>query len=136
VSTPSVSETLKECRVQSGIKWATHILSDGRKIAHCFCEVVPSPLEGFCSLLIGVDVNVDVPEEEMACNPYNMTSMVSMIGMEVNKEQLLHSLSNNLRRSVFRLLDGDVASSFPNKINASLLYKGSTVEVEIAPSSV
>lgn len=136
VATFSVTETLNEFEARSEIKWANDILSDGKKIAHCVCEVVPSPLEEFCGLLIGVDINIDIPQEEIARNCRNMTSMSAVTREAVDKERLLEHLSDNLRCSVFRLLNGDFDSSFSEKINGLLFHKGSDVEVELAPSSV
>ena len=136
VATFSVTETLNEFGAQSGIKWTNDILSDGKKIAHCFCEVVPSPLEEFCGLLIGVDINIDIPQEELARNCRTMTSMNAVTREEVDKERLLERLSHNLRQSTFRLLNQDFASSFSTEINRLLLYKDSEIEVELAPSSV
>ncbi len=135
VSTFSVAETLNEFGARSGIKWANDILSNGKKIAHCYCEVVPSPLEEFCGLLIGVDINVDIPQEEIARNCRTMTSMSAVTREGVDKERLLERLSDNLRRSFFKLLNGDFGSSFSSEINGLLLYTGSKVEVELAPSS-
>jgi BirA family biotin operon repressor/biotin-[acetyl-CoA-carboxylase] ligase len=106
-----------------------------KKISSCFCEILPSPKEEFCYLLIGVNLNINMTPEQTALVP-SSTSMLVEAGKEFDKELVLKTVSCCLKNSINDFLEKGVRPKFFNDVDRYLAFKGQRIEVELGPNSV
>ena len=135
ISALSVAKTLQDFHLEPGIKWINDIFLRGKKISGCLCEIIPSPLDDYYYLLIGIGINVNMDEEQLALVPIPATSMYAEILKIVDKESVLSSLSNYLKGSLDTLL-GVGFPYFYEDINRLLEFKGKLVEIKLGPDSI
>lgn len=135
LSTLSVAQALGEYGIEAKIKLANDIMVRNKKISSCFCELIPSPLEDFCYLLIGVNININMTSDQIFPIPFS-TSMLIETGKEFDKEMVLKTVSCCLKNSISYFLKKGTHPEFFNEINQYLAFKGERVEVELGPNSI
>ena len=135
ISAFAVVKTLQDFHFEPRIKWINDIFLNGKKISGCLCEIVPSHLEDYYYLLIGIGVNVNMNQAELALIPTSATSMYAETLTVVDSEQVLRSLSGHLRCSVNTLLQVSF-SQFQEEINRLLLFKGQMVEIDLGANRI
>ncbi len=134
VSALSVAKTLQDFHLEPGVKWVNDVFVRGKKISGCLCEIIPSPLEDYYYLLIGIGINVNMTPEELAYVSTPATSMYAETLKTVDKEAVLSTLSGYVKESLNTLLE-EGFSYFHEGINELLVFKGKLVEVELKPNS-
>lgn len=135
ISALSVAKTLQNFYLEPGIKWVNDILLSDKKISGSLCEIIPSPLENYYYLLIGIGINVNMTPEELALISTPATSMYVETLKITDKEAVLRNLSGHLKDSLETLLE-EGFSSFYKDINQLLVFKGKLVEIELGPNSI
>ncbi len=94
ISTLSIAEIFRDLRIDAGIMWPNDIFSRGSKVGSCFCEVTPSPLEDYFSLLVTINLNVNMTREELKLYHLPTTSMLEEAGQKFDKERVLNDISD------------------------------------------
>jgi BirA family biotin operon repressor/biotin-[acetyl-CoA-carboxylase] ligase len=88
----AVDATVRECGVQSGLKWPNDVLVDGRKLAGILLERVETP-QGPAAV-VGVGLNVTMRRDEL---PVETATSLSIEGAtETDRTIVLRSLLRNL----------------------------------------
>lgn len=134
VSALSVAKTLQDFHLEPGVKWVNDVFVRGKKISGCLCEIIPSPLEDYYYLLIGIGINVNMTPEELAYVSTPATSMYAETLKTVDKEAVLTTLSGYVKEALNTLLE-EGFSYFHKDVNRLLVFKEKLVEVELKPSS-
>lgn len=135
VSALAVSKTLLEFNLNSGIKWINDVLVDNKKISGSLCEIMSSKFEDYYILLMGIGVNVNMTHEDSFKIPTSATSIRIETGNEVDKELVLMSLFNQIKKAVGGILERGSSTSYW-EIDQILLYKGKVIDLEIKPNVI
>ncbi len=134
VSALSVAETLQDFHLEPGVKWVNDVFVRGKKISGCLCEIIPSPLEDYYYLLIGIGINVNMTPEELTWVSTPATSMYAETLKTVDKEAVLTTLSGYVKEALNTLLE-EGFSYFHEDVNRLLVFKEKLVEVELKSNS-
>jgi BirA family transcriptional regulator, biotin operon repressor / biotin---[acetyl-CoA-carboxylase] ligase len=129
-----VAKTLQDFHLESQIKWVNDVFVKGKKISGCLCEIIPSPLEDYYYLLIGIGINVNMTPEELTWVSTPATSMYAETLKKVDKEAILSALSGYVQGALNTLLE-ESFSCFYKDINRLLVFKEKLIEVELKPNS-
>ncbi len=79
----------------AGLKWPNDILYDGRKLAGILLEMT-GDASGLCQVVIGVGINVSMPDEEAGQIDQPWTDVSRSLGRPVDRNQLLAAVLNQL----------------------------------------
>lgn len=135
ISALAVAKTLQEFHLEPGIKWINDVLLGGRKISGCLCEILPSQLDDYYYLLIGIGINVNMTLEELSKLSNPATSMYVEKQEKTDRELVLNSLSGYVMDSLDVLL-GNGFDYFRDEINRLLVFKGKVIELEVKPNLI
>lgn len=129
VTAVSVAQVLETYGLNIKIKWMNDVLSFHtevpKKICGILCEA-ESHSDDNLSLLIGVGINVNRPQEAFVSVDQPATSMFAETGETFDKEQIFQEFSRTLFSNIDRLKRSGF-SSFHEYIERHLAFKGQEV---------
>lgn len=131
----SVVKTLQGFGLQPGIKWVNDVFVNDKKISGCLCELIPSSLDGYDYLLVGIGININMSPEELTLISKPATSILAETLQKADKEAVLISLSDHLQDVLTTLLQ-EGFSAFHEEIDHLLVFKGRLVDIELEPASI
>lgn len=127
LSSLAVLRTLKDFGLQSKIKWENDVMVDGKKIAGCLCELMPSHLPDHYFLLIGIGLNVNMSPQDILDIPCPATSMFVETETMTDKKSVLARLSSHLQEIITAHLK-EGSDSFLEEISQYLFYKDEMIK--------
>lgn len=125
----AVDATVRECGVESGLKWPNDVLVDGRKLAGILLERVESPLGP--AAIIGVGLNVTLRREEL---PVETATSLELEGAtETNRSIVLRTYLRNLEAlyRAWTASEGDPAAGIRDSYVRRCTTIGTRVRVEL-----
>ncbi|MCV6603663.1 MAG: biotin--[acetyl-CoA-carboxylase] ligase, partial [Porticoccaceae bacterium] len=92
----AVKRALAACGVSdSELKWPNDVLCNGDKVAGILLEMIGDPA-GFCQVVVGIGVNVDMPDSKGAAIDQRWTDMGRVIGGHVSRNRVAACLLDEL----------------------------------------
>ncbi|MDX6277231.1 MAG: BirA family transcriptional regulator [Nocardioidaceae bacterium] len=125
----AVDATVRECGVESGLKWPNDVLVDGRKLAGILLERVESPAGP--AAIIGVGLNVTLRREEL---PVETATSLELEGAaETNRSIILRTYLRNLEAlyRAWTASDGDPGAGIRDSYIRRCITLGTRVRVEL-----
>ncbi|MDM3870581.1 bifunctional biotin--[acetyl-CoA-carboxylase] ligase/biotin operon repressor BirA [Porticoccus sp. W117] len=77
------------------LKWPNDILFNGKKVAGILLEMIGDPA-GFCQVVVGIGINIDMPESKGADIDQSWTDLRRVSGQSVSRNQVVVALLNEL----------------------------------------
>lgn len=130
----AVDATVKECGVESGLKWPNDVLVKGRKIAGILLERIDSPAGP--AAVIGVGLNVSMRAEELPVD--TATSLLLEGATQVDRTVVLRAFLRNLE-ALYRAWSsngGDPSAGIRDSYLARCVTVGVQVRVTMPDASV
>ena len=129
----AVKRAMTHCGVKDvQLKWPNDILHERQKLAGVLLEMIGDPA-GFCQVVVGIGVNIDMPQQPAAEICQNWTDMRCAAGMGISRNWVAAELLNQL----LPVLDGYQQQGFAayrEEWQESDVFRGEKVSL-ITPSS-
>lgn len=129
----AVDATVRECGVESGLKWPNDVLVDGRKLAGILLERVETPTGP--AAIVGVGLNVTLRREEL---PIETATSLQLEGAnETNRSIILKSFLRNLEAlyRAWKASEGDPGAGIRDSYVRRCITLGSRVRVDLPTGS-
>ena len=133
VSALAINKTLQDLGIECNIKWINDVLVYGKKVSGSLCEIIPSQLEDYYYLLIGIGINVNQDFDEIALIDQPATSIFIETEKKVCKRTILASLTDNIKEYLSNLLKNGFSKGY-EEVQSLLLYKDRYIEFESDPN--
>jgi BirA family biotin operon repressor/biotin-[acetyl-CoA-carboxylase] ligase len=130
----AVDATVRECGVESGLKWPNDVLVDGRKLAGILLERVDSPFGP--AAVIGVGLNVTLRRDEL---PIATATSLQLEGAtETSRSIILRSYLRNLEAlyRAWTASEGDPAAGIRDSYIRRCSTLGTRVRVDLPNDEV
>lgn len=99
----SAAHTLETLGFHPFLKWPNDLLLSGKKIAGILCETLP--LSDTLAILLGIGLNVNMPQELLKTIDRPATSLLAEDGLKRDPEELLQKLQEHFLPSLEQFLD-------------------------------
>ncbi len=129
----AVDATVRECGVESGLKWPNDVLVDGRKLAGILLERVDTPTGP--AAIVGVGLNVTLREAEL---PVPTATSLQLEGAtETSRSIILRSYLRNLEAlyRAWKASDGDPGAGIRDSYVRRCTTLGTRVRVDLPTGS-
>ncbi|MEO7398221.1 MAG: biotin--[acetyl-CoA-carboxylase] ligase [Ilumatobacteraceae bacterium] len=125
----AVDATVRECGVESGLKWPNDVLVNGRKLAGILLERVET--SSGPAAVVGVGLNVTLRRDELPVD--TATSLALEGATETDRTIVLRSLLRNLEAlyRAWKASDGDPAAGIRDSYIRRCVTLGTRVRVDL-----
>jgi BirA family biotin operon repressor/biotin-[acetyl-CoA-carboxylase] ligase len=122
----AISYLYKEYGIQSQIRWPNDVMINGQKAAGILAELVTGP--GGAGLILGVGLNVNENQSDLAMLPNSATSLSLATGKPLSTEAVLKKLLTYFSKLYMQFVEDGFAVFVP-EISEKLLYSNLPVRV-------
>ncbi len=129
----SVAQTLEEFGFTPSLKWPNDILLKEKKVGGILSEV--HPLDEGLAVILGVGLNVDIPEEQLAHLDQAATSLSAHSQSPPKLTSLLERILHNFLPNIDKLRDCGF-SGLVEEYNRLLAFQGQDVTFSSASSTL
>lgn len=136
----SIARMLKNLNFDNvQIKWPNRVLINEKEVAQVLYKKFRAPNFGQVYLLIGIVLNINLKEDEIAelLSEFGpTTSMLNEKKIYFDEEKILELLSHELKNAFHTYLENEFETSFYSEIDQLLAFKGQSVEVRLESDSI
>lgn len=131
----AVMRALREIGLQEAVlKWPNDVLCNGKKLAGILLELA-GEAGGPCSVVVGLGLNVRVPESQMASVDQPWTDLESALGKTVSRNTLAAKLLNQLIRAM-RQFESQGLAPFLEEWSQWDVLAGNEVRLDLPTGSI
>jgi BirA family biotin operon repressor/biotin-[acetyl-CoA-carboxylase] ligase len=125
----AVAKVVEEFGLEPKIKWRNDLRVDGKKICGILCELVEGEKGSYG--IIGIGLNVNMPQSDCDKVDQPVTSMKLQLGSDVDldKEEIFLSLQKHLSESIENYLKNGIANHIES-IKSMSEFMGDRINVE------
>jgi BirA family biotin operon repressor/biotin-[acetyl-CoA-carboxylase] ligase len=129
ITTYSVLLTLEHFGFEPRLRWVNDVLLNKKKMCGVLCETAIGSDLNYTPVLLGIGLNVNMPEEICANLDQPVTSLMVERGQPFDKDEVLGVLQQHLKTNIDLLIKHGF-SLFVNDISQKMEFIGESIKVK------